>query len=160
MLFNQSALGTKEPDRRPQGTTLLLPRATSSSTLFQHVLTILKPGGAQHRIADNCLFEDKAAEVFEIVMTDCNVHTILRLPRGTFVPYSKRSSECGLFEERQPTDKVWIYDCRFNIPSCTKKDRPLTAEMFADFEKAMVKTPTDRQTNRPGSGRALQGVRH
>lgn len=40
-------------------------------------------------LPDNCLFEDKADEVFEIVMQDCRVHTILRLLRGTFTPYSQ-----------------------------------------------------------------------
>src|SRR5207249_4824213 len=29
----------------------------------------------------------------------------------------------------------WIYDARTNVPQITKKDRPLTAEHFKDFEK-------------------------
>jgi type I restriction enzyme M protein len=50
----------------------------------------LKPGGrAAIVLPDNCLFEDKAGEVFNIVMQDCRVHTVLRLPRGTFTPYSQ-----------------------------------------------------------------------
>ncbi len=40
-------------------------------------------------LPDNCLFEGKAGEVFEILMQDCNLHTVLRLPRGTFTPYSQ-----------------------------------------------------------------------
>jgi type I restriction enzyme M protein len=35
-------------------------------------------------LPDNCLFEGKAGEVFEILMQDANLHTVLRLPRGTF----------------------------------------------------------------------------
>ncbi len=37
-------------------------------------------------LPDNCLFEGKAGEVFEILMQDCNLHTVLRLPRGTCTP--------------------------------------------------------------------------
>ena len=39
-------------------------------------------------LPDNCLFEGKAGEVFEILMQDCNLHTVLRQPRGTFTRYS------------------------------------------------------------------------
>ena len=67
-------------------------------------------------------------------MADCNVHTILRLPRGTFIPYANAQANVVFLQKGRPTETVWIYDCRSNIPSCTKKDRPLTAEMFTDFE--------------------------
>jgi type I restriction enzyme M protein len=72
-------------------------------------------------------------------MTDCNLHTILRLPRGTFIPYANAQANVIFFQKGRPTEKVWIYDCRSNIPGCTKKDRPLTSEMFADFEKCYGK---------------------
>lgn len=85
-------------------------------------------------LPDNCLFEDKAGDVFEILMADCNVHTILRLPRGTFIPYANAQANVVFFQKGKATKETWIYDCRSNIPSCTKKDRPLTAEMFTDFE--------------------------
>jgi type I restriction enzyme M protein len=52
---------------------------------LQHVLTILKPGGrAAIVLPDNCLFADQAGEVFQIVTEDCDLHTVLRLPRGSF----------------------------------------------------------------------------
>ena len=31
-------------------------------------------------LPDNCLFEGKADEVFEILMQACNLHTVKRLP--------------------------------------------------------------------------------
>lgn len=34
-----------------------------------------------------------------------------------------------------PTEEVWIFDARSNVPGITKKDRPLTREHFAEFEK-------------------------
>ena len=37
----------------------------------------------------NCLFEGMAGEVFEILMQDRNLHTVLRPQRGTFTPHSQ-----------------------------------------------------------------------
>jgi type I restriction enzyme M protein len=89
------------------------------------------------------------------MMADCNVHTILRLPRGTFVPYANAQANVAFFQKGKPTEKVWIYDNRSNIPSCTKKGRPLTADMFADFEKCYGKDPngTSKREDQGAEGR-------
>jgi type I restriction enzyme M protein len=103
----------------------------------------LKPGGrAAVVLPDNCLFEDKAGEVFEILMQDCNLHTVLRLPRGTFTPYSQGvKANVVFFQKGRPTEDVWVFDARSNVPGITKKDRPLTREHFADFEKCYGRNP-------------------
>lgn len=52
-------------------------------------MNILKPGGgAAVMLPDNCLFEDKAGEVFEILMQDCNLHVLSFAARVLFTPYS------------------------------------------------------------------------
>lgn len=48
------------------------------------------------------------------------------------------------FQKGLPTEEIWIYDCRTNIPGVTKKDRPLTSKMFEDFEKCYGKDPNAR----------------
>src|SRR5213592_92163 len=40
-----------------------------------------------------------------------------------------------------PTEAVWIFDARSNVPGITKKDRPLTAQHFAEFEKSYGDNP-------------------
>ena len=88
------------------------------------------------------LFEGKAGEVFEILMQDCNLHTVLRLPRGTFTPYSQGvKANVIFFQKGRPTEDVWIFDARSTVPGITKKDRPLTATHFEEFEKAYGKDP-------------------
>src|SRR5207253_1772713 len=95
----------------------------------------LQPGGrAAVVLPDNCLFADQAGEVFKVLTEDCDLHTVLRLPRGTFTPYSPGvKANVVFFTKGYPTETVWVYDGRTNVPSITKKDRPLTAAHFAEF---------------------------
>ena len=69
-------------------------------------------------------------------MEDCALHTILRLPIGTFSPYSPGvKANIIFFRKGLPTEEVWIYDLRTNIEKINK-GHPLTASYFSDFEKA------------------------
>ena len=93
-------------------------------------------------LPDNVLFEDKAGEVFKILMQDCNLHTILRLPRGTFTPYAQGVKANVIFLQKGlPTENVWIFDARSNVEGVTKKDRPLGDKHFEEFEKCYGTDP-------------------
>jgi len=75
-------------------------------------------------------------------MEDCNVHTVVRCPRGTFNPYTDGTkTNVIFFTKGRPTESVWIYDARSNVPKITKKSRPLTAKHFAEFEKCYGDDP-------------------
>jgi type I restriction enzyme M protein len=137
VVLTNPPFGTKGANQAPDREDFTIETSNKQLNFLQHVLTILKPGGrAAIVLPDNCLFESKAGEVFEILMQDCNVHTILRLPRGTFTPYSQGvKANVVFFHKGFPTENVWIYDARSNVPGITKKDRPLTPEHFGEFEK-------------------------
>lgn len=93
-------------------------------------------------LPDNCLFEGKAGEDFEIQMQDCNLHTVLRPPRGTFTAYSQRvKANVIFFQKGCPTEDVWIFDARSYVPGITKKDRPLSLSHFAEFEPCYGSDP-------------------
>jgi type I restriction enzyme M protein len=128
--------GTKGANQAPEREDFTIETSNKQLNFVQHVVNILKPGGrASIVLPDNCLFEGKAGEVFEIVMQDCNVHTVLRLPRGTFTPYSQGVKANVVFLQKGPaTENTWIFDARSNVPGVTKKDRPLTDAHFAEFE--------------------------
>ncbi|MFQ5641693.1 MAG: N-6 DNA methylase, partial [bacterium] len=80
--------GTKGANQAPVRDDFSIETSNKQLNFVQHVVNILKPGGrAAMVLPDNVLFETKAGEVFEILMQDCNLHTVLRLPRGTFTPY-------------------------------------------------------------------------
>jgi type I restriction enzyme M protein len=143
VVLTNPPFGTRGANQAPDREDFTIETSNKQLNFLQHILTILKPGGrAAVVLPDNCLFESKAGEVFEIVMQDCNVHTVLRLPRGTFTPYSQGvKANVVFFQKGFPTDNVWIFDARSNVPGITKKDRPLTAEHFAEFEKVYGADP-------------------
>jgi type I restriction enzyme M protein len=93
-------------------------------------------------VPDNCLFADQAGEVFKIITEDCDLHTVLRLPNGTFTPSSPGTkTNVVFFTKGYVTEHVWIYDARTNVPRITKKDRPLTPDHFAEFEQCYGDDP-------------------
>jgi type I restriction enzyme M protein len=132
--------------------------ATTSNkqlNFVQHILTVLKPGGrAAVVLPDNCLFADQAGEVFELLVEDCNLHTVLRLPRGTFTPYSQGvKANVVFFTKGAPTEAVWIYDSRTSVPGITKKDRPLTPAHFAEFEACYGRDPNGLSPRKPSDSK-------
>lgn len=136
--------GTKGANQAPTRDDFTVSTSNKQLNFIQHVVNILKPGGRTAIVLpDNVLFEEHAArDIFENLMEDCDLHTILRLPRGTFTPYSPGvKANVIFFTKGLKTENVWIYDARTNVPSITKKDRPLTSEHFTDFQNCFGDNP-------------------
>ena len=88
------------------------------------------------------LFADQAGEVMKIVTEDCDLHTVLRLPRGTFTPYSQgMKTNVIFFTKGYATEKTWIYDARTNVPGITKKDRPLREGALRRVREVLWRRP-------------------
>lgn len=145
--------GTKGANQAPVRDDFTIATSNKQLNFVQHCVNILKPGGrCAIVLPDNCLFEGKAGEVFEILMQDCNLHTVLRLPRGTFTPYSPGvKANVVFFQKGLSTENTWIFDARSNVPGITKKERPLIAQHFAEFEKCYSSDP-NAQSNRKDLG--------
>lgn len=143
VVLTNPPFGTKGANQAPDREDFTIETSNKQLNFLQHVVQILKPGGrAAIVLPDNCLFEGKAGEVFKLVMEDCNVHSILRLPRGTFSPYSQGvKANVVFFQKGFPTENVWTFDARSNVPGITKKERPLSPTHFAEFEKCYGDDP-------------------
>jgi type I restriction enzyme M protein len=76
--------------------------------LFIH---LLKHGGrAGVVLPDGTLFgEGVKAKIKEKLLTECNVHTIIRLPQGVFNPYAGVNTNLVFFEKGEPTKDIWYY---------------------------------------------------
>jgi type I restriction enzyme M protein len=146
VVLTNPPFGTKGANQAPDRDDFTIETSNKQLNFLQHVMTILKKGGrAAVVVPDNCLFADQAGEVFKILTEDCSLHTVLRLPNGTFTPYSPGTkTNVVLFTKGPPTETVWVYDARTNVPRITKKDRPLTPEYFKEFEKCFGADPNGR----------------
>src|SRR3989442_16042380 len=88
VVLTNPPFGTRGANQAPEREDFTIETSNKQLNFLQHGVTALKPGGrAAMVLPDNCLFEGKAGEVFEILMQNGNLHTILRLPRGTVTPY-------------------------------------------------------------------------
>ncbi|MES1242380.1 MAG: class I SAM-dependent DNA methyltransferase [Acidobacteriota bacterium] len=146
VVFTNPPFGTRGANQIPPRDDLAIKTSNKQLNFLQHVLTILKPGGrAAVVVPDNCLFADQAGEVFRILTQVCDLHTVLRLPNGTFTPYSPGTkTNVVFFTKGAPTENVWVYDARTNVARVTKKDRPLTPAHLAAFETCFGTDPNGR----------------
>lgn len=141
---------------------------------LQHIYRNLQEGGrAAVVLPDNVLFEaNKGTEIRQDLMSKCNVHTILRLPTGIFYAQgvktnvlffnkatqsqtisvkagvkekeSEKDAEEVLQKSNDPTQKIWVYDLRTNMPNFGKRT-PFTEHYLKAFEA--VFNPTNLPFN-------------
>ena len=146
VVLTNPPFGTRGANQAPARDDFVVETSNKQLNFIQHVMTILKVGGrAAVVVPDNVLFTDQSGDVFKVLTEDCDLHTVLRLPRGTFSPYSPGTkTNVIFFTKGRPTEKIWIYDARANVPAITKKDRPLSASHFSEFERCYGTDPFGR----------------
>ena len=101
------------------------------------IMHLLKPGGrAAVVLPDGSLFgEGVKTRIKEKLLTDCNLHTVVRLPKGVFSPYTNINTNVLFLEKGEPTKNVWFYEHPY--PKGYKsysKTKPMRIEEF-DVEK-------------------------
>jgi type I restriction enzyme M protein len=143
VVLTNPPFGNKGANQAPDREDFVVQTSNKQLNFIQHVLTILKPGGrAAVVVPDNVLFAQQAGEIFAVLMEDCDVHSVLRCPNGTFSPYTEGTkTNVIFFTKGRPTTRTWIYDARANVPKITKKSRPLAAKHFSEFEKCYGDDP-------------------
>src|SRR5262245_2635215 len=79
------------------------------------------------------LFGDSiCARINEELLTNFNLHTIVRLPNGVFAPYTSIPTNLLFFDHSGPTKEIWYYEQP--LPEGRKqytKTQPLQYEEFA-----------------------------
>src|SRR6266550_275623 len=97
------------------------------------IMKVLKAGGRSGLVLpDGTLFgEGVKSRIKEALLTECNLHTIVRLPNGVFSPYTGIRTNLLFFTKGQPTTEVWYYEHPY--PAGVKsynKGRPIRIEEF------------------------------
>jgi type I restriction enzyme M protein len=155
VVLTNPPFGTKGANQAPTRDDFVVETSNKQLNFLQHVMTALKLGGrAAVVVPDNVLFTDQAGDVFKVLTEDCDLHTLVRLPGGTFSPYSAGTkTNVIFFTKGRPTERIWIYDARANVPAITKKDRPLSASHFAGFETCYGTDPFGRGKRSPSDSK-------
>jgi type I restriction enzyme M protein len=99
-----------------RGIQLNFPEATrtaETALLFlQFIMRMLKPlGRAAVVVPNGTLFADGvAARIKGQLVSDFNLHTIVRLPNGVFAPYTGIPTNLLFFDRTGPTEAIWFYE--------------------------------------------------
>lgn len=85
-------------------------------------------------LPDGFLFGNDNAKVTikKYLLSECNLHTIIRLPQSCFAPYTSIATNLLFFDKGENTHEVWFY--RLDMPEGYKhfsKTKPMKREHFA-----------------------------
>ena len=119
-------------------------QSNATELLFlQHFMKTLKSGGkAAIVVPEGVLFQTNSAfrQVKRELLDNFNLHTILSLPAGVFLPYSGVKTNVLFFERSGGTSDVWYYECE--PEQKLTKNKPITDEHLKEF----VERYTSRET--------------
>jgi len=102
------------------------------------IMNLLKPGGrAALVLPDGTLFgEGIKTRIKEKLLEECNLHTVVRLPKGVFSPYTGIKTNLLFFTKGEPTKHVWFYEHPYPLGAKSySKTKPLRIEEFAAEKK-------------------------
>lgn len=114
------------------------PRELQSSEIADLFLVLIlhrlkKNGRAAVIVPDGFLFGNDNAKlaIKQKLLTQFNLHTVIRLPRTVFAPYTSITTNILFFDNNGPAEKTWFY--RLDMPEGYKnfsKTRPMLSSHF------------------------------
>jgi type I restriction enzyme M protein len=137
VLTNPPFGGTEEPGIESNFPQTYRTRETADLFLVL-IMKLLKPGGrAGIVLPDGFLAgEGVKTRIKEHLLNDCNLHTIVRLPRNVFSPYTDIPTNLLFFEKGTPTKEIWYFEHPYpNGQKSYSKTKPIRDSEF-DLEKA------------------------
>jgi len=114
----------------------------TASLFMQHFIKILKAGGKAGIVIKNTFLsntDNASVSLRKLLLEDCNLHTVLDLPGGTFTGAGVKTVVL-FFEKGKPTKNVWFY--QLNLDRNLGKTNALNEKDLADFVE-LQKTKAD-----------------
>jgi type I restriction enzyme M protein len=110
-------------------------RTRETADLFMAlIIRRLRDGGrAAVVLPDGFLFgEGMKTRLKEMLLQECHLHTIVRLPNGVFNPYTGIKTNILFFTKGTPTENVWYYEHPYPEGVVSyNKTKPMRFEEFA-----------------------------
>lgn len=105
----------------------------TADLFLQYIIEVLKEGGrAAVVLPDGTLFgEGVKTKIKKLLLEECNLHTLVRLPNSVFAPYTSIKTNILFFEKGTSTKEVWYYEVP--LPEGVKafnKTKPMKLEHF------------------------------
>lgn len=106
----------------------------TADLFLQYIIEMLKDGGrAAVVLPDGTLFgEGVKTKIKKLLLEECNLHTLIRLPNSVFAPYTSIKTNILFFEKGSPTKDIWYYEVP--LPSGVKafnKTKPMKLDDFS-----------------------------
>jgi type I restriction enzyme M protein len=120
----------------------------TASLFLQHFIKILKAGGKAAIVIKNTFLSNGGsgsadASIRKLLLENCNLHTVLDLPGGTFTGAGVKTVVL-FFEKGSATKKVWFY--QLNLDRNLGKTNALNEKDLADFVE-LQKTKADSKNS-------------
>jgi len=118
----------------------------TASLFLQHFIKILKAGGKAGIVIKNTFLsntDNASIALRKELLTNCNLHTVLDLPGGTFTGAGVKTVVL-FFTKGTPTKKVWFY--QLNLDRNLGKTNPLNERDLAEFV-ALQKTKAESENS-------------
>jgi type I restriction enzyme M protein len=110
-LITNPPFGGMEDDKSGQDY-LIQTRETADMFMLLIIRKLLKDNGrAAVVLPDGFMFGDGIkAKLKEMLLNDCNLHTVIRLPKGVFAPYTTIKTNLLFFTKGKSTETIWFYE--------------------------------------------------
>ncbi len=115
-------------------------RSSETADLFMSVIMyrLKKNGRCAIILPDGFLFGTDNAKmaIKEKLMSEFNLHTVIRMPHSVFAPYTSITTNILFFDKTAPTQETWFY--RLDMPEGYKhfsKTKPMQLSHFAPAEE-------------------------
>ena len=117
--------------------------SNATELLFlQHMEKMLKVNGrAGVVVPEGVLFQTNSAykSFKEKLIKECNVHSVVSLPAGVFLPYSAVKTSVIFFDKTKRTEDVWFYEVPLLKDKKLTKKNGISEKHFAELVKLFKK---------------------
>ena len=141
MITNPPFGGTEEEGIEKNFPSELQTKETADLFL-QFIIEVLKDscdkkgGRAAVVLPDGTLFgEGVKTKIKKLLTEECNLHTIVRLPKGVFNPYTSIKTNILFFTKGEATKNIWFYEHPY--PEGVKNYNKTKPMKFAEFQTEM-----------------------
>lgn len=106
----------------------------TADLFLQYIIEVLRyKGRAAVVLPDGTLFgEGVKTKIKKLLLDECNLHTVIRLPNSVFAPYTSIKTNILFFEKGTPTENVWYYEVP--LPEGVKAFNKTKPMQLKDFD--------------------------